>query len=92
MDNGGTLTVSSHFLPENGTVEAQFSDTGVGIPKEHLIKVYDPFFTTKEKGTGLGLSVVYGIVDRHGGRIYIKKRAENGTSVIVQFPVAEKTE
>jgi two-component system NtrC family sensor kinase len=92
MDKGGTLTVFSHFLPENGMVEAQISDTGVGIPQEHLSKVYDPFFTTKEKGTGLGLSVVYGIVDRHGGRIYIKKRAENGTSVIVQFPVAEKTE
>lgn len=92
MTKGGTLTVASQFSPEKGTVEAQVSDTGVGIPQEHLSKIYDPFFTTKEKGTGLGLSVVYGIVERHGGRIDIKNLAGNGTSVIVQLPIAEKAE
>jgi len=90
MEGGGTLTVASRFLPEEGVVEVEFADTGVGIPPEHLSKIFDPFFTTKEKGTGLGLSVVYGIVDRHGGRIEVKSWVGKGTSVIVRFPGADR--
>ena len=52
-------------------MEVVIGDTGTGIPRELLSKVLDPFFTTKEKGTGLGLSVVYGVVERHGGKLSI---------------------
>lgn len=87
MGKGGTLTVSSRFIPERQVAEAEFVDTGFGISQEDLSKIFDPFFTTKEKGTGLGLSVVYGIVDRHGGRIEVKSQVDKGTSVIVRLPV-----
>jgi two-component system NtrC family sensor kinase len=87
MGKGGALTVTSRFLPEAEMAEAEFADTGVGISQEDLSKIIDPFFTTKEKGTGLGLSVVYGIIDRHGGKIEIKSEVGGGTSVIVRLPV-----
>lgn len=84
----GTLSVSSRSLPEQRSVEIRISDTGVGIPPEHLSSIFDPFFTTKKKGTGLGLSVVYGIIDRHGGFVDIESEVGKGTSVQIRLPVA----
>ncbi len=69
-----------------GCVEIQVIDHGQGIPPEHLSKIFDPFFTTKEKGTGLGLSVVYGIVEKHGGRIAVESRVGEGTTMTVRLP------
>jgi two-component system NtrC family sensor kinase len=66
------------------------ADTGVGIPPEHLTKILDPFFTTKEKGTGLGLSVVYGIIERHSGRLDIRSQVGEGTTVLIHLPAAGK--
>ena len=85
MPNGGTLEIRSRRL--NGDVEIVVRDTGVGIPPEHLKKVLDPFFTTKEKGTGLGLSVVYGIIERHGGALKIDSAPGDGTTVTITLPV-----
>jgi two-component system NtrC family sensor kinase len=84
MPGGGRLTVSTRLAA--GTVEIAVADTGCGISKEHLSKVLDPFFTTKEKGTGLGLSVVYGIVERHGGSLDIASEVGTGTTVTVRLP------
>jgi two-component system NtrC family sensor kinase len=69
------------------SVVVEVSDTGQGIPPEHLSKIFDPFFTTKEKGTGLGLSVVYGIVEKHGGKIAVESWAGRGTTVTLRLPV-----
>ncbi len=68
--------------------EVAITDTGPGIPPEHLSKIFDPFFTTKEKGTGLGLSVVYGIVEKHGGKILVDSRMGQGTTMTLRFPAA----
>ncbi len=67
-------------------------DRGAGIPEEHLPRLYDPFFTTKEegKGRGLGLAVVYAIVQEHGGKIAARNREGGGAEFVVTLPAAEK--
>ena len=75
--------VTDNFL------EIIFSDTGSGIPEEHITKIFDPFFTTKDlnKGTGLGLAVSYGIIKKHGGEIRVESSVGKGSTFIVRLPV-----
>jgi two-component system NtrC family sensor kinase len=86
MVKGGSLAVT--VSARDKVVEIVFRDTGPGIPPEHLSRILDPFFTTKEKGTGLGLSVVYGIIDRHNGKLDVKSQVGVGTTVTIQLPVS----
>ena len=86
MARGGRLTVETALVEGGRWVEIAFQDTGPGIPPDHLSKIFDPFFTTKEKGTGLGLSVVYGIVERHGGKIELATEVGKGTRVMIRLP------
>jgi two-component system, NtrC family, sensor kinase len=88
MPSGGTLRVQSRHVVDAGLVEVTVTDTGIGIPPDQLSKVVDPFFTTKEKGTGLGLSVVFGIVERHAGRLTIDSHVGVGTTVTITLPIA----
>ena len=73
----------------DGLVEIVFSDTGHGIPEEHLNKIFDPFYTTKGtgKGTGLGLAISYGIIKKHNGDIEVKSTVGKGSTFIVRLPV-----
>jgi two-component system NtrC family sensor kinase len=88
---GPVSTTGKPRFPARFT-EVVVADTGQGIPQEHLSKIFDPFFTTKEKGTGLGLSVVYGIVEKHGGKIAVQSQVGRGTMVTLRFPaVASET-
>ena len=64
-----------------------YRDTGAGIAQEHIERIYDPFFTTKNRsretassGTGLGLSVTYGIIQEHAGKIRVDSRVGSGTT------------
>ena len=84
---GGRLLVTAGTAGESGPVEVSFEDTGAGIPPEHLARIFDPFFSTKEKGTGLGLSVVYGIVERHGGELDVKSEVGKGTRLRMRLPL-----
>jgi signal transduction histidine kinase len=87
MEEGGTLKIVVRTLDERLIVNV--SDTGKGISGEIMPKVFDPFFTTKGdgQGTGLGLWLTQGIIERHGGTIQIKSRENEGTTVIMHFPL-----
>ncbi len=84
----GAVEGAEEALPSRTFAEVAIGDTGAGIPPEHLSKIFDPFFTTKEKGTGLGLSVVYGIVEKHGGKILVDSRTGQGTTITVRLPLS----
>jgi hypothetical protein len=88
MPRGGRLEISTAFDDE--MVSILFRDTGDGIAPEHLAKIYDPFFTTKQigKGTGLGLAVSYGIIRDHGGHISVESKPGEGTLFKLTFPIA----
>jgi len=87
MEGKGELKIST--ARENGNVIAKIKDTGPGIPKEFLSKIYDPFFTTKEqgKGTGLGLNIVHQLVLKYGGKIDVSSAPNQGTTFSLSFPV-----
>ncbi len=88
MPRGGWLSVISRR--ESGRALIEVSDTGLGIPVEHLSRIYDPFFTTKAigKGTGLGLSITYGIVQEHGGTMTCESAEGQGTRFALSLPLA----
>ncbi len=89
MPDGGELRIETSFIEEENSVLISFKDTGSGISEENLGKIFDPFFTTKEpgKGTGLGLAVIYGIIERHNGRIKVISTPGNGTEFLITMPV-----
>ena len=72
-------------------IEVEIRDTGIGIPKEHLDNLFEPFFSTKAegKGVGLGLSVSYGIIHKHHGLIKVESAPGQGTTFRVHLPVQE---
>jgi PAS domain S-box-containing protein len=90
MPEGGTIAVRASASA--GRVRLTVSDTGVGIPAEHLEKIYDPFFTTKPRGqgTGLGLSVSYGIIKEHAGTLTAESAPGEGSRFIVSLPISDR--
>lgn len=98
MEEGGRLTVRSSLVPgkddgKEPCAAIEISDTGCGIPKESLSKIFDPFFTSKPRGTGtgLGLSVSYGIITEHGGRILVDSKVGEGTHFKILLPITTET-
>lgn len=88
MPNGGKLTIASRKT--NSNVEFIFKDTGIGITKETLKKIFTPFFTTKAKGMGLGLPICKQIVEAHGGKISVESVAGEGTTFTLTLPTEPK--
>jgi len=86
MKQGGSLSVTLESDDSEALVTV--SDTGDGIPEEHMNKIFDPFFTTKERGTGFGLSVVLRIVKTYSGRIHVKSQPGQGTTFQIWLPLA----
>lgn len=86
MEDGGTLRVG--LEPEQGGIKLTVGDTGHGIPKDALPKIFEPFYTTKEfgKGTGLGLTVVKGIIEEHQGTITVESEEGRGTRFTILLP------
>jgi signal transduction histidine kinase len=93
MPEGGEITIGVGAEPPD-LVRFDIVDTGTGIKPETLPHIFEPFFTTKGvgRGTGLGLAVTYSIVKRHGGRIEVKSRMEEGSVFSVFLPVARMEE
>jgi signal transduction histidine kinase len=87
MPNGGHLTLSTGYFPDNNLVMAALKDDGRGIDPEIIGQVYEPFFSTKEAGTGLGLSISYSIVEAHGGHIEIESQVGRGSTFAVYLPL-----
>ncbi len=88
MDDGGTLSVRL-FGDDPGWVKIEISDTGSGIQKKDLEKIFDPYFTTKPSGTGLGLAIVHRIMEAHNGEVNIKSEQGKGTTVSIILPASE---
>lgn len=89
MPNGGELRVSSRFDPADRQISVSIADTGVGISKPNLDRIFDAFFTTKKevKGVGLGLSICYGLIKEHDGRIDVESELGVGTRFTIYLPV-----
>ncbi|MBY5445969.1 HAMP domain-containing histidine kinase [Rhizobium leguminosarum] len=87
---GRTLTFATELANEKA--ELRVSDTGDGIPRERLNKIFEPFYTTKKAGTGLGLSIARAIVETYGGTIRADNRPEGGAVFRVALPLARRQE
>jgi two-component system NtrC family sensor kinase len=91
MPGGGKLTVEVQRGRAKSDVRILIKDSGLGIAQEDLPHVFEPFYSTKKngQGVGLGLSVVYGILERHGGRISIQSNQGKGTTFVMEFSQTE---
>ena len=89
MSNGGTLRLTCSAASRD-RVEVRIEDTGVGIPPEHLPKIFDLYFTTKDHGTGIGLSMVYRIIQLHDGDVEVQSTPGRGTTFKVTLPKANE--
>ena len=87
VDDGASIAISLG-LAKNGGIVVTITDSGVGIPKANLQRIFEPFFSTKEiGGTGLGLSITYGIVKKLGGDISVWSEVGKGTSFTITLPL-----
>ena len=86
MTSGGTLTIDVERIRENETCSIIIKDTGKGIPREDIDRIFDPFYTTPEKGVGLGLPLSKKIIEGHGGTITVRSVLNEGTTVTVTLP------
>jgi PAS domain S-box-containing protein len=100
MPTGGTIKVwaenltlgaeSGLSLSAGGYVTISVRDQGMGIPVEHLPRIFDPYFTTKQKGSGLGLASAYAIIDKHHGHIAVESTPGVGTTFTIYLPAVER--
>ena len=100
MPQGGTVRIRAANarlfagevarLPAGDYIEISVSDTGTGIAPEHLAKIFDPYFTTKQQGSGLGLATVYSIVRKHQGHIEVESKLGEGTTFRLWLPAVQQ--
>ena len=100
MPDGGSLSIScENVIVESGTslalkkgkyIKISLTDSGIGIPRGYLAKVFDPYFTTKEEGRGLGLASCYSIIKKHDGQIEVTSEPGKGTAFTLYLPASEE--
>ncbi|MHA2339681.1 MAG: two-component system sensor histidine kinase NtrB [Candidatus Hodarchaeales archaeon] len=86
IDEKGSIEISSYFELETSMVCLEITDTGSGINKNDVDKIFDPYFTTKLDGTGLGLGIVKNIIDDHNGSIKVESEINSGTKLLIKLP------
>lgn len=86
MPEGGTLAMNLSHTSELVTIKV--SDTGKGISKAEVTRIFEPYFTTKSQGTGLGLPIVLKIIEAHGGTIRVESQPDSGTAFVIELPVS----
>lgn len=89
---GGLITIKTQYQSETDSVLISVSDTGIGIPKENMHRLFEPFFTTRPtgEGTGLGLSIAYNIIKQHNGTIEAESQINAGATFKISLPCAPK--
>jgi CheY-like chemotaxis protein len=105
MPQGGAIRIRAENLVEPGAqgphaggvdagrfVRITITDEGIGIPEEHLGRIFDPYFTTKQKGSGLGLATSYSIIKNHGGSVSVESKPGQGTTLRVNLPASTSAE
>jgi signal transduction histidine kinase len=88
VEENGVITVRSHMDTRQEFLMVEIADTGCGIAKENLDKIFEPFFSTKKEGSGLGLAVSYGIVHNHQGQIEVDSEKGKMTRFRITLPIA----
>lgn len=96
MPDGGIIRIGCRnvnknyekFLKEDKYIQILIADQGVGIPEDHLERIFDPYFTTKEKGNGLGLATSHSIITKHNGHLTVKSRVGVGTMFTIYLPAS----
>ena len=88
MEEGGQINIST--IMKNDTVLLCFADSGIGMDKETLNRIFEPYYTTKVTGTGLGLTMVYKIIKEFGGNIDVKSEVGKGTIFTISLPIPQK--
>ncbi len=91
MPDGGTLAISTNYGADRHFIKISIRDTGTGIAKDDIERIFDPFFTKKVRGegTGLGLAVSYGIIQKHRGNITVTSQLGEGSIFEVNLPIAK---
>ncbi|MGD2248133.1 MAG: ATP-binding protein [Candidatus Methanofastidiosia archaeon] len=100
MPGGGVIVIRAEnvaispgddiSLPEGRYIKIKVEDQGIGIPRDHLQRIFEPYFTTKQKGSGLGLATSYSIVKNHDGIITVESKLGVGTTFYIYLPASEK--
>lgn len=90
MPRGGVITISTDKIQDG--VVIVIKDTGIGIEKDNIRKIFSPYYTTKKQGFGLGLSLIHGIISRHRGKIFVSSEVGKGTEFTIMLPEGDGNE
>ena len=91
MPQGGKLQIKAYLDDSKKNMIIGITDTGIGISKENLSTIFQPYFSTKEKGTGIGLSIAYRIISDHMGKIEVESEAGKGTTFTITIPIVNQS-
>ena len=89
MDEKGSLTIKT-FQANGNRIKISITDSGIGIAKEEMSKIFQPFYSTKESGTGMGLAICRSIINNHQGEIFVDSELGMGTTFTILIPSRQK--